>query len=159
MAQDDRWIQLRCSGCGWGVVHDAAGAARWLRAAGRLRENSDADSETIRELLLALAPSQACPECGAKRLSASPAEDEQFGWPQAATCEVCQQVIAAERLAVFPNATLCAACQEREEQGAPPPTGEFCPRCGAPLAVRLAERGGVRRYRLACTGNPPCRSM
>lgn len=152
----DRYLELRCKGCGWRTIHDTAGIAGWLRRCGQLRSHSDATADELLELAVALAPRQSCPQCGAVGLHASLVDDE-ADWPQAARCEVCGKPIPPERLEVFPKAKLCAECQARDECGEPAGTGEYCAKCGAPLVVRASRGKGVHRYVLVCSGNPPCR--
>jgi len=134
-----------------------AGVAQWLRASGRLRSHSEATPDELRELALVLAPQQSCPHCAAVGLTARPADDDEADWPAARRCEECGSLIPAERLEVFPNASLCAACQAGEERGEQTATGEFCAKCGSPLVVKLSRGAGIQRYKLACSNNPPCR--
>lgn len=90
-----------------------------------------------------------------------PAAAPHAAWPQARPCTGCGQAIPRERLELLPEATLCAACQAAAEDddaaGRPAATGEYCPRCGAPLVLRASRGRGITRYRPVCTGSPPCR--
>ncbi|HEV3007015.1 MAG TPA: TraR/DksA C4-type zinc finger protein [Pirellulales bacterium] len=149
-------IELYCTKCGWRSTHDAAGVAEWLRGSGRLRCHSEATPDELRELALALAPKSECPNCGGVGLIAKPVDDE-ADWPQARRCDACGKPIAAERLEVFPDATLCAPCQQGEERGEQDATGEFCPKCGWPMVVKPSRGAGIRRYLLVCSKSPPCR--
>jgi len=157
MERDGRRMELCCSACAWRVSHDTVGIAQWLRASGRLRSHSEAMPDELRELALALAPRQPCPHCGVVGLAVRPTDDDEADWPDARRCEECGSLIPAERLEVFPGASLCAACQAGEERGEPAATGEFCAKCGSPLVVRLSRGAGIRRYTLVCSNNPPCR--
>jgi RNA polymerase-binding transcription factor DksA len=69
-------------------------------------------------------------------------------------CAACGKMIPAERLELFPDTTLCTACQSTVDRGAAPDTEEYCPRCGARMQVRAARSAGVARYALVC---PQCR--
>jgi predicted RNA-binding Zn-ribbon protein involved in translation (DUF1610 family) len=111
------------------------------------------------ELLIAAARKLTCPECGASGLAASGEIDEDNGdWPQARPCDACGQPIERERLEALPDAEYCAACQRRIESGQPAGGAvEYCPKCGAAMTLRLSKSAGVARYKLVCTGSPPCR--
>ncbi len=133
-------------------MHDPAGAARWLSAAGRLKSKSEATREELRELALALAPQIACDACGELRLTALLVEDDPADWPEARRCEECGQLIPSERLEVFPQTTLCTACQGRDERGEQSGEVEYCPACGSPMVLRLSRGAGIRRYAMECSG-------
>ena len=62
-----------------------------------------------------------------------------------------------ERLELLPDTTFCAACQRKAERGETTTETEYCPKCGAPMAVRLSRAAGLTRYVLVCTAQPPCR--
>jgi RNA polymerase-binding transcription factor DksA len=151
-------IEYACAACGSREVVDAASVARRLSAAGRLRTNSEATSDELRELGIALAPKLACLKCGQIALAGRLLEDKTDGWLEARRCDGCGNAIDAERLEVFPDATLCTICQRQDEQGATPSTSEFCPTCGWPMVVRPSTGRGVHRYLLICSKSPPCRS-
>ncbi|HEV3025180.1 MAG TPA: TraR/DksA C4-type zinc finger protein, partial [Pirellulales bacterium] len=121
-----------------------------------LRSHSEATPDELRELVFALAPKSACPNCEAVGLTAKPVDDE-ADWPQARRCEACGKPIAAERLEVFPDAKLCASCQQGDERGEQAATGEFCPKCGWPLVVKPSRGAGIHRFQLVCSKSPPCR--
>lgn len=156
MERQEWLIALNCTSCHWSALFDHAGISEWLRRAGRLHANSDATPDVVRELALALVPQQPCPQCGAG-LAARVVNDDEFDWPEAPRCQACGRAIPPERLEIFPGATLCVVCQGREERGETTPTGEFCPRCGAPLVMRPGSGAGIHRYVLACSASPPCR--
>jgi predicted RNA-binding Zn-ribbon protein involved in translation (DUF1610 family) len=109
------------------------------------------------EVFRATADKFACPECRHVGLSAAPAPDDGTDWPDARDCASCGKPISQERLEAVPGATLCAACQRDEELGRARTEIEYCPRCGAPMELRLSRAGGLTRYVLACTASPPCR--
>jgi hypothetical protein len=109
------------------------------------------------EVLRASAGKLACPQCEAVGLTAA-TPDDGVDWPEAATCVGCGKLIPPERLEALPGTTRCAACQDAEETGQGPSEAEYCPRCGSPMAPRLAGGGGIARYVMTCTAVPPCRS-
>jgi RNA polymerase-binding transcription factor DksA len=154
-----RWqIELACAACNSCEVLNAAEVARRLLSAGRLRSHSEATPDELRELVLALACKLACGACGRIGLAARAVEDETEGWLEPTRCEGCGKLIDADRLEIFPDATLCTSCQRLDEQGAAPATGEFCPTCGWPMVVRPSAGRGVHRFVLVCSKSPPCRS-
>jgi RNA polymerase-binding transcription factor DksA len=83
--------------------------------------------------------------------------DEAGEWAQVIVCEICRQPIPDERLEFNPRATRCAACQDAADRGASFAEPEYCPKCGAIVELRVSRGGGVTRYKLWCTSNPPCR--
>ena len=73
-------------------------------------------------------------------------------WEDQVLCAVCRTAIPAERLEVFPNATLCPACQAKDESGELASNdAEYCPRCGG--LMKLQKRGGpgLAGYQLVCS--------
>lgn len=155
MAGTERDLQLRCRNCGWREICGPAEMARRLRAAGKLRPGHQPELGILYELFRTAAPQWNCPECGKTALAAGEVS-ENHGWPGPVPCRSCGKPIPRERLEALPNATLCAECQRAGEAGRPAERREFCPRCGAPLEIRVVERGGRTRYVLSCSGNPPC---
>ena len=151
-----RWqIELACAACGSTETSDAIGIAQRLLQAGRLRSNTETSYDELRELVLALACKLACSNCGHIGLNGRLFQDETEGWQEARRCEGCGTPIDAERLEVFPNATLCTSCQRQDEVGRAPSTGEYCPVCGSPMVVRPSTGRGVHRYLLICSKSPP----
>jgi len=156
MSQPNPHYELRCPQCSWTEVCGTEGMIRGLLTIGKIRHGREPDLEILIELFQAMVGQMACPECGAKGLAVAPVDDE-ADWPDERPCAVCGRLISAERLEALPNATLCAACQRAEEEGRAPVEQEYCPRCGSPMTLRPTTTGGVTRYKLVCTGNPPCR--
>jgi predicted RNA-binding Zn-ribbon protein involved in translation (DUF1610 family) len=130
---------------------------RWLRAAGKVRVGREPDPELLDELFRSTAVQFECPGCGKSGLVARPSAGDDADWPEMRPCTACGRTIAPERLEAIPDATLCAACQQREESGEGPVEVEYCPKCGSPMSLRLSRSPGVSRYVMVCTGNPPCR--
>lgn len=156
MPDDTQYYDLRCPECSWGEHCGPEEIAQWLRKARKLRPGREPEPEILYEVFRGTAGQLACPRCGRAGLVAAPADDE-ADWPVAPRCRACRQPISAERLGAVPEATLCADCQSQEEDGQPAGEVEYCPRCGAPMALRLSKAAGLARYVLVCTGTPPCR--
>ncbi|HYO25360.1 MAG TPA: TraR/DksA C4-type zinc finger protein [Lacipirellulaceae bacterium] len=151
-------IQLQCDACGWWTLCGEPEIVRRLRAVGHFRRASDPPEEIVREVLRTDGRRLACDRCRATGLRlADGAEPDAAQWDQVVMCEVCRQPIPPERLEVLPWAKRCAACQGQTDRGATFAEPDYCPRCGSLVEVRVSRAGGVTRYKLWCTGNPPCR--
>ncbi|HUT87944.1 MAG TPA: TraR/DksA C4-type zinc finger protein [Thermoguttaceae bacterium] len=157
MSRGKPYVELRCAQCPWTELCGPEDAARWLHGARKLRAASEPEWEILYEVLRSAAGQLACPQCGAKGLAVGPAREDTSAWPGDKTCSACGQAIPRDRAEALPDATLCAACQRREEQGRSTAEIEYCPKCGAPMKLRPSRSGGVTRYVMACTGDPPCR--
>lgn len=149
-------LELRCPACALSTTLDVTAGMDWLRSLGKLRANSDATPDVIRELVRAIAGEQVCSGCRAAILTCHDVRDAE-DWPSAPRCLNCQRLIPPERLEVFPGTELCVACQGQEDRGQIPSVGEYCSKCGSPLVMRPTTGAGIRRYKLVCSGNPPCR--
>lgn len=151
-------IQLRCDACQWWTLCGEAEIVRRLRMLGLLRRASDPPEDVVRELLASYGPQLTCDRCGTAELTlGEPGDDEGGDWQQAVVCEACRQPIDPERLEFNPAATRCVACQDAEDRGQTPVEVDYCPKCGAILELRTSRGGGITRYKLFCTGSPPCR--
>jgi hypothetical protein len=152
-------VQLECVACGWRTVCGEAEIVRRLRAIGLFRRAAAPPGDLVVEMLRSHGHRLACDCCQAtglaRRLDGDDAGRDE--WEQVVVCEVCRQPIPEERLAVFPRATRCAACQDAADRGKTSIQPEYCPKCGAVLELRVSRSGGVTRYKLFCTGHPPCR--
>ena len=155
MAETERWVALKCGECDWTATWNHHHAEQALTRCGMLRRAKQPDPELIWEIFPSGLARMRCPDCGQQALTAVPLEDE--SWPEARRCVTCSSPIPPERLAAIPNTEMCVACQAASDQGESDEPQEFCPKCGAPLVVRLAGGAGISRYRLQCTGSPPCR--
>ncbi|MHB1038452.1 MAG: TraR/DksA family transcriptional regulator [Pirellulales bacterium] len=151
------YLELRCRACSWSEACGPDAMIRWLVKAKKVRPGRAPEPEILVEVFRATAGQLACPQCGEMGLEVGQAVEDEVDWPSARSCAACAKPIPPERLAVVPNATLCAACQRDEEQGRAKVEVEYCPRCGSPMELRQSRATGVTRYVLACTGNPPCR--
>jgi predicted RNA-binding Zn-ribbon protein involved in translation (DUF1610 family) len=128
----------------------------WLRRASKVRAGHEPDLDLLVELFRSIAPQLKCPDCGRTGLSTAAATDEDADWPETRACRSCGKTIAPERLEAIPDAVFCAACQGKEESGESGDI-EYCPKCGAPMALRLSRSPGMTRYVMACTNKPSCR--
>lgn len=156
MSDTPDYLELRCPACSWSEVCGREGMARWLRAAQKVRAGREPEVEILAELFRSNARNWSCPQCGRTGLAVATASDDD-AWGDEPLCTECRKPIPRERLEALPGTTRCAACQQKQERGEGPEEVEYCPRCGAPLALRLSRTGGLSRYVLVCTGNPPCR--
>jgi Prokaryotic dksA/traR C4-type zinc finger len=155
-------IELVCANCHWRTVCGRSEAISRLRGIGLLRREPDPDDELLSVLMFDSVRRLTCPDCRERRLSARRLESDVSAdddpWQEAVLCETCRQPIAPERLEALPGVTQCMACQQKSEAGElPAESVEYCPNCGAPLAVRVSRGAGIARYKRFCTGNPPCR--
>ena len=157
MSRGKPYVELRCARCSWTELCGPEDAVRWLRKASKLRAGSEPEWEILCEVLRSAAGQLACPQCGTKGLAVGPARDDATDWPGDKTCSACGKAISPERAEALPEATLCATCQRQEERGRATTEIEYCPKCGAPMELRPSRSGGVTRYVMACTGDPPCR--
>ena len=130
-----------------------------LRKLGMLkRAGEDSDQRDIAYLLqLAQAARERllCHACGSGGLTIEPApDDDEWGAP-AKPCAACGAMIPSERLELFPESELCAACQQRIDRGQTPDAhDDFCPRCGTRMTVRQRRGSGIAGYEMIC---PACR--
>lgn len=128
-----------------------------LQAAGLLKRASREERQDV-AYLVALGTSVAdrwsCPACGAAGVSVSQDDERDGDFDGGRPCAACGELIPAERLELFPETTLCTACQSTVERGGAPDTQEYCPRCGVPMQIQAARGAGITRYALLC---PQCR--
>jgi hypothetical protein len=152
-------IQLECGACGWWTVCGEAEIVRRLGALGLFRRAPEPPPDLVREVLAANGSRLTCDRCRATGLSVREGDDPAMAgeWEQVVVCEICRQPISAERLEVLPRATRCAACQGAADRGATFVEPDYCPKCGAIVELRVSRTGGITRYKMWCTNNPPCR--
>jgi Zn finger protein HypA/HybF involved in hydrogenase expression len=152
-------VQLECRDCGWWTLCGETEIVRRLRAIGLFRRAAEPPEALVRELLASHASRLACDRCGKAELAVRMDRDETAGddWEQVVLCELCRQPIPAERLEFLPTATRCATCQDAKDRGRSSVEPEYCPKCGSLVELRVSRGGGITRYKLFCTGNPPCR--
>lgn len=142
-------------------MSDAADAASRLRLVGSLRRDGQPEIAVIEALLIDAAGRMTCPGCKQIGLTVEDPADETDtdDWLAAVLCEACRKPIDPKRVEALPGVKRCAACQQRAEAGESDDEPEFCPRCGSLMELRVSRRGGLTRYRLFCTGDPPCRGV
>jgi hypothetical protein len=151
---------LTCRGCGWRTVSGADDIATRLRLLGHRRRDASPDEGILAALLDESGGLMTCPACKRIGLAVADATLDADGddWQAAVLCEGCRKPIDPERLEVFPNTRRCVPCQARRESGVDEFEPEFCERCGSLLELRVSRGGGITRYKLFCTGQPPCRA-
>lgn len=150
MTTSSIYRRLECPRCKASAVVDML--AR-LREAGKLKRDKQPAPEVVIELFSAQAAVLPCEACGHVGLAVQLLDDDadDGNWPTAGrACVRCKAVIPAERLELFPDATLCAACQRRAEQGDDGGPQEYCPRCGGLMKLRQHRGGGIARYVMVC---------
>ncbi len=150
-------VQLECTTCGWRTVCGEAEVVRRLRALGLFRRAPEPPTDFVQEVLRTNGHRLACDKCHATGLRMGKGVDDAGEWEQVVVCEICRQPIPAERLEFNPKATRCAGCQSAADRGATFVEPEYCPKCGSIVELRVSRTGGVTRYKMWCTGNPPCR--
>ncbi len=151
----DQSIELHCNACGHREMISLARMVAHLRGLGMFKRQKELDPQLVRALYADQIPLLRCRECG--HVGCDPHEpeeldDEQWGGQRA--CEVCGQVIAAERLEVFPDIRRCTQCQGAADRGEDAAEPEYCPRCGAIMEMRLRGGAGITGYTMRC---PDCR--
>ncbi len=155
MFDDSVLVEARCEACTWHALWDQRQMEARLRVSGMLRREAKPDAALVQELLQGSGPTLRCPECGEAGLLIGPPQEEE--WNDAVLCEVCRKPIPGERLAALSGVKRCIECQESLEQGREPGEPEFCPKCGSLLILKMSRGRGTTRYKMFCTGDPPCR--
>lgn len=145
----------RCAQCSDERTLSLEGLAQQLRALGMLKRTEDWNESLGLALAAAARDRLQCKNCGASGVIVEPAADEDEWDLPAKPCAACGSLIPGERVALYPDTTLCARCQESVERGRTPDGhDDFCPRCGERMTVRLKRGSGVARYEQVC---PACR--
>jgi len=145
----------KCDACGRAGIADFTSQLEWLKKLGMLRREKSPDPQLARELFAGAVGRLGCPACGEARIVLTrdlPRDEGDF--PEGKLCAGCGKPIPAERLEALPAATLCAACQTRDDRGEVDEERHFCPRCGSEMALRKVT-AGITRYQLVC---PACRA-
>ena len=118
-----------------------------------LRREQEPDWDLAVQLFRSRVEQFQCPACSAEAMQVvTEADSRDDDWDEARSCGRCGKPISVERLEVFPDSRLCAACQQKSERGDTGDTPEFCSHCGAVLELR-ARRRGLSRYVMRC---PEC---
>jgi len=147
----DNLLDIHCNACDYTETWNKADALAALHAAGMLKRDLNPAWELMLELLPAALAAKPCPDCG-EGLTAEPTELSDEDWGMGKKCKACSKTIPAERVELFPDIELCAACQNRDDAGELPEAVEYCPRCGAVMTMQQKRRGGLSRYEMVCTG-------
>ena len=142
---------MSCTGCGQVRGEELEGL---LRSAGHLRRQANPDVDVMWELLTAIKPSLSCDACGAAEVKVEHDvwEDEGEGWLEAKFCQRCRNAIPPERVELFPDEVLCAACRNADDKGEQD-SFSFCSRCGSHTELRPRTTSGVTRFVVFC---PTC---
>lgn len=154
-----RPVELACPDCGRTELCRLDDAISRLRLVGALRRDKAPDGAIVEALLCDASALMTCSGCKRIGLVVRDAEEEADDWLAAALCEACRKPIDPERLDALPGVKRCAACQEKSESGESDDEPDFCPRCGSLMELRTSRGSGITRYRLFCTGDPPCRGV
>ena len=150
-------MEFLCRACSWRETCGPQEMTEKLRSLGFLRREKKPDAATVRELLTGAGPRLCCPDCGEEGLVIQPVREEDDEWQDAVLCDVCRKPIPPERLEAIPGTRRCTACQEDNEAGRFKEEPDFCPRCGALLVLKMSSGRGTTRFKMFCTGSPPCR--
>lgn len=125
-----------------------------LRKLGMLRREDERGADFILQLASAARERLSCTACGGVGVSIEPTPDDEWAAPSR-QCAACGATIPAERLELFPDSDLCAACQSRVDRGQTPDRhDDYCPRCGTRMTVRQRRGSGLAGYEMIC---PACR--
>jgi Zn finger protein HypA/HybF involved in hydrogenase expression len=152
-------VQLECGKCGWWTLCGEAEITRRLRAIGLFRRAPEPPQDIVEEMLRTNGLRLPCDRCKATGLKVGQGADagDAGEWEQVLVCEICREPIRPERLEFMPKTKRCAACQDKADRGATFVEPDYCPKCGSLVELRVSRAGGMTRYKLWCTGNPPCR--
>jgi predicted RNA-binding Zn-ribbon protein involved in translation (DUF1610 family) len=153
-------LSLRCRTCGERLELSREELKAKLRELNFLRRDAEPSDELLREIaqsLLASGRLAPCPACNHTTWNEAPPDlnnDDDAAWlGDVRACTQCSATIPRERLEIFPNSKLCAACQKKLDSGAVSNDAEYCPHCGDHLQLRAARSAGAT-YRMHC---PSCR--
>jgi len=152
-------VQLECRDCKWWTLCGEAEIVRRLRRLGNFRRSAEPPEELVREVLASQGAKLTCDRCRHASLNVrlDAGDDPRGDWQQVVVCELCREPIPQERLEAAPKTDRCVACQDAADRGQSFVEPDYCPKCGALLELRVSRGSGITRYKLWCTGNPPCR--
>lgn len=146
-------FDLRCPHCQETKRVDRLELAAELRALGMLKRDDTRDAAML--LQLAKAGKLLCGACGSGGLNIEVAEEADEWDAPTKSCAACGTMIPRERIAIYPDMDLCAACQSKAERGQTPDVhDDYCPRCGTRMIVRQRRGSGLAGYEQIC---PACR--
>jgi DNA-directed RNA polymerase subunit M/transcription elongation factor TFIIS len=148
-------FEALCVRCGNRERLDPLELIARLRKLGMLKRGDDADGQYLLQLAAAARDRLLCSACGRHGVSVQLAEDRDEFESPSRPCAACGASIPVERLELFPDSELCAACQQRVDRGQTPDQhDDYCPRCGTRMVVRERRGSGLAGYELIC---PECR--
>lgn len=148
MDRSSRIQRVTCPHCGHYAVWGPEIFRARLNDLGRLRREENPSWDLVSALIEVLAPQFPCGVCHRTGLQFEPWQDDFEDGPVGRPCEVCQQLIPAERLEIFLQTTRCVSCQSTNAQ--PVDASDFCPRCGNLLQTRARRGAGIARYESSC---------
>ncbi|MEX2173645.1 MAG: TraR/DksA C4-type zinc finger protein [Pirellulaceae bacterium] len=144
-----------CPHCNYEQRLDLAELVARLRSLGMLKRDELLAADFVLQLAAASRSRLFCAQCGSGGLRFEPAGDDDEWETPAKPCSACGSSIPIERLELFPESELCAACQQRIDRGQSPDRhDDFCPRCGTRMTVRQRRGSGIVGYEQVC---PACR--
>ena len=146
MPDNDILKQLRCPHCNDRRIVGPEEMIEALRAVGKLRREAKPDWGMLLALFENEVATMRCKGCTMTGLILEAARDD-FDFQDSKSCEVCGQMIPAERLEIFPDVTRCAACQDKPTANA----DDYCSHCGGIVQVRTHGGAGVSRYVAVCS--------
>lgn len=147
-----RYLELRCPQCASVAQCGPEQLLKRLQQIGMLRRVKDPEWQLLCELAPSAAARFTCPQCEHVGLLAGAAQsDDDDDWGLGRSCTSCSKPIPPERVELFPDAKLCAACQQSHDTGGAREEPEYCPKCGALMTVRQSRGGGITRYVMACS--------
>lgn len=147
-------LRSLCPHCGYRESLSPVELAGRLRALGMLKRDDQQSSEILLALAGAARLRLTCGQCGSGGLDFQPEADDEWG-AAGKPCAACGAIIPAERVELFPESDLCAACQARVDRGqSPDQHDDYCPRCGTRMVVRQRTGSGLTGYAMVC---PACR--
>ena len=151
---DEPRLVWRCPHCGADERLGPRELAGRLRVLGMLKREDERDADFLLQLARAAGRKLLCPKCGCGGVKVEPADDRDEWGAASKPCAACGAMIPAERLELYPDSALCAACQHRVDRGQSPDRhDDFCPRCGSRMVVRQRRGSGIAAYELIC---PDC---
>ena len=148
-------IEWTCPYCGSQERLDAAELSARLRRLGMLKRDDQRDPVFLVQLAATQNPRLVCFSCGRGGVKVDLADDRDEWDLPTKPCAACGQPLPPERLELFPESELCAACQQRVDRGGSPDQhDDYCPRCGTRMVVRQRRGSGIAAYEMIC---PDCR--
>lgn len=129
--------------------------AAHLRTLGMLKRNDTREPELLLQLANSAANRMLCESCGSGGVRVELADDTDDWGAAPKPCAACGSPIPALRLEFYPDAHLCAVCQDQADRGETPDQhDDYCPRCGTRMVVRTRRGSGIAGYEQVC---PACR--